>query len=129
MSQLTPIQIDENTVIYIETTDHITPPSESLPAPISQEQQRGDLVDEKGVAQEAASRVAQSFELLEGTIRTYTRRTLNAFTNLGDANIEKVTLEFGVNVAGEAGVPYVTKGTAECSLKITVECLFPAKSA
>jgi len=41
------------------------------------------------------------------------------------ANVDKVTLEFGIKVAGEMGVPYVTKGTAESNLKITVECSFP----
>ena len=41
------------------------------------------------------------------------------------ANVDKVTLEFGVKVAGEGGVPYITKGSSECNLKITVECSFP----
>ena len=59
---------------------------------------------------------------METTIKTYTKRTLNAFKELGSANVDKVKLEFGINLGGEAGVPYVTKGTAECSLKITVEC-------
>ncbi|HEY9605328.1 MAG TPA: CU044_2847 family protein [Allocoleopsis sp.] len=41
------------------------------------------------------------------------------------ANVDKVTLEFGIELGGEAGVPYVTKGTAKSNLKITVECSFP----
>ena len=41
---------------------------------------------------------------------------------------QKVTLEIEVKVAGEAGVPYVTKGTADANLKITVECSFPKES-
>ncbi|MBD2305435.1 hypothetical protein H6G17_07900 [Chroococcidiopsis sp. FACHB-1243] len=41
------------------------------------------------------------------------------------ANVDKVTLEFGIKVAGEAGIPYVTKGTTQSNLKITVECSFP----
>lgn len=53
---------------------------------------------------------------------------LKAFKELGDANIDKVTLEFGINMVGEAGVPYITKGTAECSLKVTVESSFPGQS-
>jgi hypothetical protein len=43
------------------------------------------------------------------------------------ANIEEVTLEFGVEVGGEAGVPDVTKGTAKSNLKITVKCSFPSE--
>ncbi len=41
------------------------------------------------------------------------------------ANIDEVTLEFGIELGGEAGVPYVTKGTAKSHLKITVKCSFP----
>jgi hypothetical protein len=44
------------------------------------------------------------------------------------ANINKVTLEFGIELGGEAGVPYVTKGTAKSNLKITVECSFPEEA-
>lgn len=69
--------------------------------------------------------VGQSFQAIEVTIRAYTAYTLNAFKQMAIANVDKVTLEFGIKVAGEAGVPYVTKGTAESNLKITVECSFP----
>lgn len=44
------------------------------------------------------------------------------------ANVDKVTLEFGIELGGEAGVPYVTKGTAKSNLKITVECSFPKET-
>ncbi|MBD2115099.1 CU044_2847 family protein [Nodosilinea sp. FACHB-141] len=41
---------------------------------------------------------------------------------------DKMTLECGVKVAGEARVPYLTKGTADANLKITVECSFLRKA-
>jgi hypothetical protein len=50
---------------------------------------------------------------------------LNAFKQIGTANIDKVTLEFGIKVGAEAGIAFITKGTAESNLKITVECSFP----
>jgi hypothetical protein len=74
--------------------------------------------------QVAQKHAAQSFKAIEGTIRTYTTYTMNAFKDLATANVESVTLEFGLKVGGEAGVPYVTKGTAESNLKITVHCSF-----
>jgi len=43
---------------------------------------------------------------------------------MATADVEKVTLQFGIQIGGEAGVPYVTKGTAESNLTITVECSF-----
>jgi len=39
-----------------------------------------------------------------------------------------VTLEFGINVGGEAGIPYITKGSVESNLKIKVECSFPTEA-
>ncbi|HEY9611108.1 MAG TPA: CU044_2847 family protein [Allocoleopsis sp.] len=70
----------------------------------------------------------QSFQAIKGTIRAYTHYTLKAFKQVAIANIDKVTLEFGIELGGEAGVPYVTKGTAKSNLKITVECSFPERT-
>ena len=75
----------------------------------------------KGVGQQ----VAQQFQAMQGMIRSYTSYTLNAFRQMAGAQVDKVTLEFGIKVAGEAGLPYVTKGTADANLKVTVECSFP----
>ena len=69
--------------------------------------------------------IRQSFDAIEGTIRTYTNHTLNAFRKVGSGNIDKVTLEFGIKVGGKAGIPYVTEGSADSHLKIIVECSFP----
>jgi len=72
--------------------------------------------------------MAQNFQAVQGTIRAYTVYTLNAFKQVAVANIDKVTLEFGIELGGEAGVPYVTKGTAKSNMKITVECSFPKEN-
>jgi hypothetical protein len=69
----------------------------------------------------------QRFKNIESTIKAYTSHTLDAFKEIADANISKVTLEFGIKIGGKAGIPYVTEGTAESNLKITVECTFPTK--
>ncbi|MDP8964755.1 MAG: hypothetical protein M3O33_12375 [Cyanobacteriota bacterium] len=72
--------------------------------------------------------LAQNFQDIQKTIHAYTVYTLNAFKKVAIANVNKVTLEFGIELGGEAGVPYVTKGTAKSNLKITVECSFPDKT-
>ncbi|MGD1940577.1 MAG: CU044_2847 family protein [Leptolyngbyaceae cyanobacterium] len=128
MTKLIPVQVDANTVIYIEPTPEVTiPTAAEKPSPAAnRELTREDLdLGDKGALEEAARRTVESFAAMETTIKTYTQRTLDAFKELGSANVDKVKLEFGINLGGEAGVPYVTKGTAECSLKITVECSFP----
>ena len=116
MTHLAPIQIDDNTVIYIEAEEDVN--ASSLPT--SEETTRTGTRTGKG----AREVVLKNFQALQGTIRTYTIYTLNAFKEMATANVDKVTLEFGVKVAGEGGLPYITKGCTECNLKITVVCSF-----
>ncbi len=83
----------------------------------------------KGALSDSVKQQArESFNAIQSTIYTYTALTLNAFKKVAIANVDKVTLEFGIELGGEAGVPYVTKGTAKSNLKITVECSFPDKT-
>jgi len=48
-----------------------------------------------------------------GTFKTRTKAfsvyTLNSFKQIADVNVDKVTLEFDINVSGEAGIPYINK--------------------
>jgi hypothetical protein len=117
MTQLAPIELEDGTVIYVEATEKVNV------AEVKDETKNEEevLVTRGG----GMTRAIQKFKSIEGTIRAYTTHTLNAFKEIADANVDKVTLEFGIKVGGEAGIPYVTKGTAESNLKITVECSFP----
>jgi hypothetical protein len=135
MTQLTSIQVDDGFVIYIETTEDIAVNAFPIPDKVGSEEQEVTRGGEKGWGQGqfADSRnpktpqvvALQSFKAIEGTIRAYTHYTLSAFQQVAIANIDKVTLEFGIEIGGEAGIPYVTKGTAKSNMKITVECSFP----
>jgi hypothetical protein len=118
MVKLTPIQIDESTVIYMEATEEVeSPPSQTTP---SQER-----VSKGTGSTGSQQQVLQNFQQIQQTIRTYTAYTLSAFRNLAVANVDEVVLQFGIEVGGEAGIPYVTKGTAKSNLNITVKCSFP----
>jgi len=146
-AQLVPIQLEDGTEIYIESTEdvNVSPDEQTADAtPEDEEEQvrggqkggwgsgssRGfsglssDGNDGGGLSGKSAAIASQSFKAIEGTIRTYTNQTLNAFKDMAGGNVDKVTLQFGIRIAGEAGVPYVTKGTAESNLSITVECSF-----
>ncbi len=114
MAQLTPIELEDGMVIYIEATEDVGSPD------IKKMTQEEALVSKGGM-----EKAVQKFKTIEGTIRSYTTHTLNAFKELAVANVDKITLEFGIKVGGEAGIPYVTKGTAESNLKVKVECSFP----
>ncbi|MEM9246983.1 MAG: CU044_2847 family protein [Cyanobacteria bacterium P01_F01_bin.153] len=125
MTQLIPIQIDADTIIYVEPTDDIQvpAPTTAINAAPNQELTRDGIErGSKGAIEDATKKAIKGFAAMETTIKTYTQRTLNSFKDLAATEVDKVTLEFGLNLGGEAGVPYITKGTAQCSLKITVEC-------
>lgn len=123
MSQLVPVRLDDATIIYIEATEdvNVPPVSEEEPADETEEA----VSDKAGKIPDVQSQMLQNFQAVQGTIRAYTIYTLSAFKKMAIANVDKVTLEFGIELGGEAGVPYVTKGTAKSNLKITVECSFP----
>jgi hypothetical protein len=125
MTKLAPIIIDNDTVIYIETTEDVQAPSVNPEQPNEDEEEEAPT-DYGGMSPvQLQQQLAQNFQDIQKTIRAYTLYTLNAFKKVAIANVDKVTLEFGIELGGEAGVPYVTKGTAKSNLKITVECSFP----
>jgi hypothetical protein len=114
MPKLTKVKLDDYTEIYIEATEDVDVPLDSR-VPTGEVQRTA-----KGV-----TITAPSFQMIENTIRSYTSHTLNAFREMAIAEVKKVTLEFGVNISGMGGVPYIATGTAGCNIKITVECAFP----
>ena len=112
MSQLQAIQLDGGITIYIEANEEITAPVGQV---VETETTRGSRGFEQAI---------QNFANLQDTIKGFAVYSLNSFKQIADANVDKVTLEFGVNIGGEAGIPYITKGSIGSNLKITVECSF-----
>lgn len=130
--QLIPIQLDENTIIYVETNEDISVNETEINKEETVEKEEELTRDSLGKGskgfREVQQNITNNFKNIENTIKAYTNYTLNAFKAVSNANINKVTLEFGINVGGKTGIPYVTEGSANSSLKITVECSFPSQS-
>jgi hypothetical protein len=61
-------------------------------------------------------------EMVTCTVRGYSELLLDSLRQ-GMKNFlpDKVTIEFGLQMGGEAGVPFVTKGTAQANVKVSVE--------
>ncbi|MBD2207613.1 hypothetical protein H6G33_35370 [Calothrix sp. FACHB-1219] len=127
MTKVIPIKLDDNTVIYIEATEDVNVPVVNN-AVLEEEEEEEALVDKGMSPEQVRQKMMQNFLSIQNTIRTYTVYTLNAFKQIPIAEVNKVTLEFGIEMGGEAGVPYVTKGTAKSNMKITVECSFPKEN-
>ena len=113
MSQLAPITLDDGTTIYIEAAER-----SDVPAPPAEEPS-GRVA--KGAL---SSGLQRQLPTVKNTITQYTRYVLNAFREMGSGNVDKVNLEFGLKIAGSSGIPYITEGSAEANLQITVECSF-----
>lgn len=60
-------------------------------------------------------------------IRGYTEYAVSAFRNFAAAEVQELTLKFGIKLGGKAGIPYITEGSAESNLEIEVKCKFPGK--
>ncbi len=155
MSNLKPVHIDPDTVIWIEANNAATPVPDTVPAraPVGvgnghpelngSEPEQGrvskgwlpsrtdalgrmtDLMPPTTEQSTESDSALQQNPALDKTIKSYTKYALGAFRNDHDMNaVKKVTLEFGVNLSGVGGLPYIASGTVGCNIKITVECDF-----
>ncbi|MEH1824431.1 MAG: CU044_2847 family protein [Nostoc sp.] len=91
---------------------------------ITQEiEEDADGIEYKDVRTDAIARMQQARQM----IRSYTIYALSAFKDFNTAEIEEVSLKFGIKLGGKAGIPYITEGSAESNLEIQVKCKFPEK--
>ncbi len=58
-------------------------------------------------------------------IRNCAIQAISAFHNFGVAEVQEVELKFGLKLGGKLGFPYITEGSAESNLEISVKCTFP----
>jgi hypothetical protein len=117
--------------IYVEQEDgeirtiEIAESNADLPNDtISDSQRDADRRESYGIKEDAIAHLQEVHE----TIRLYTRYAIGAFKNLGEAQVEEVTLKFGLKIGGEAGIPILTKASAESNFEIQVKCKFPPSS-
>jgi hypothetical protein len=128
MSQLTPIQLEDGTIIYIEASENIAvsipqpPKNENLdfiiPTPEQADRSFGlEKLNEK-------LNIKEQGDKLQKTIQSYSKHIIQSFKDLALAEVSEVTLEFGVNVGGMTGIPYIVTGETSSNIKITVKCKF-----
>ncbi|MEH2360316.1 CU044_2847 family protein [Nostoc sp.] len=89
----------------------------------SEIQEDDDSIEYKDVRTDAIPRMQQARQM----IRSYTIYALSAFKDFNTAEIDEVTLKFGIKLGGKAGIPYITEGSTESNLEIQVKCKFPEK--
>lgn len=131
MSKVKKVQLDDNTFIFVEATDatDISELSTEAETPyVADDEEEETTRSAKGVldwASQGQQRMQTQYrQTMDTLIQRYTSYTLQAFKEVAFAEVKKVTLEFGIKVDAQTGVPYIASGTAECSVKIVVECSF-----
>jgi hypothetical protein len=94
-----------NGVLYIEVADKALPtPPTGAPTPSGASP--GDLLGKlESVGDAAGKACVHLFEKLEAA--------------LGEVRPNEVTVEFSITLGGEAGVPFVAKGSAEAAFSIS----------
>ena len=74
------------------------------------------------VTSDITERTEKFKETIVQTVHGYAETVLSAVQQgITAVTPEKVTLEFGLQVGGEAGIPFVTKGTTQANVKVTIQ--------
>lgn len=81
-----------------------------------------DEFEEYGIQEDAIAQLQRARQM----IRTCAIQTVSAFRNFGVAEVQEVNLKFGVKLGGKMGIPYITEGSGESNLEISVKCVFPS---
>lgn len=90
--------------------------------PIPQEPPAADNEYESYGAKDA---VIVPIQDIHQKIRGYTKLALGAFKNFSEAEVEEVTIKFGIKLGGKTGIPFVTEGSAESNFEFEVKCKLP----
>ena len=105
MAKLVELDLGEGRTVLVEANDDVSVPRSAVPY-----NRTGRNVDTRA-----------HFDAVSETLRGFTDRAVQSLRDV-DADIERVTLQFGVSLGGEAGVPFVTQGKADSTLSVTIEC-------
>jgi hypothetical protein len=90
---------------------------------IQYDEEESDELQAVGDFDNIYERTEQFRKSMTSTIRGYSQTVLSSVEE-GMADLtapSKLTLEFGLQVGGETGIPFIAKGTSQANIKVTVE--------
>ena len=100
--------------IFVESKDAIALPD----APTGSEED--DEYESMGISEAMKAKLKD----VHSTIQAYAWYAMGAFKHMAFAEVEEMTLKFGLKIAGKAGLPVLTEGSAEGNFQIEVKCKF-----
>ena len=113
MSKAVAVQIDGKTLL-VETDDNVTVPAREV-----RESVGGKRIPEGAREVASINDLRQNFADVNDVIVAWCNNLYSAAQKIQAP--ERFAIEFGVKLAGEAGVPMLTKASGEASFKVTVE--------
>ncbi|MGK7943196.1 MAG: CU044_2847 family protein [Microcystaceae cyanobacterium] len=78
-----------------------------------------DGIDEMGII---SDKVGQKLDQTQQLIKDCAAYTLNSFKDFATAEVDEITMKFGIKLGGEGGIPYITKGSMESNIEIQIKC-------
>jgi len=90
---------------------------------IQYDEDESDDLRAVGYIDDIQERTERFKEMMVSTVRGYSQLVLNTVQqSMSDLHTpSKVTLEFGLQAGGETGIPFITKGTAQANVKVTID--------
>ncbi|MCT7966111.1 hypothetical protein NG799_07175 [Laspinema sp. D1] len=89
---------------------------------IQYDDEDSDELQAVGYIDDIKERTEKLKTLMVSTVQGYSQIVLDAVKQgMSHPAPSKVTLEFGLQAGGETGVPFVTKGSAQANVKVTIE--------
>jgi TolB-like protein len=79
-----------------------------------------DDYESYGVQDDAIVQLQRAHQM----IRACATYTVSAFKNFSAAEVQEVNLKFGIKLGGKIGIPYITEGSSESNVEISVKCTF-----
>ena len=90
---------------------------------IQYDDEESDELQAVGYIDDIRERTERFKSTMVTTVKGYSKIVLDTVQkSMADLRSpSKVTMEFGLQAGGETGVPFVTKGTAQANVKVTIE--------
>jgi Trypsin-co-occurring domain 1 len=88
-----------------------------------------DDLERYGLQEDVQTMAIAQMQKTRLLIRNCARQAVSAFRDFDLAEVEEVNIKFNIKLGGKAGIPYITEGSAESNLEISVKCTLPKSSA
>lgn len=111
MTSLKKIELEDGQWVYVQVDETVTLPEDA-----------SEVYDDSGFERKGMREQAnQAVDTVSGVIQAMSESASKVLEASTFGQVEKMTLEFGVKLGGEAGVPFITSGKAEGSVNVKIE--------